>query len=106
MRATRRPRRRPVSRYHRSPRLPALPLLLSLTRSVSENSSSVCVNSLESNGSVCKVVSHGQDLQNLSSGARFAVTAKPSSVVAGESPGLLCVGRGGPVGPFGDRVGV
>jgi len=38
-----------------------------IARSLSENSSSVCMNSLESNQGVCKVVSHGQDLQDLSS---------------------------------------
>src|SRR5712691_4892367 len=47
-------------------------------RSLSENSSQVILNSLETNRSVCKFVSHGQDLQNLPSRSRFAVTAKPS----------------------------
>jgi hypothetical protein len=37
------------------------------TRSPSENSSQVLLNSLETNRSVCKFVSHDQDLQNLPS---------------------------------------
>jgi CRP/FNR family cyclic AMP-dependent transcriptional regulator len=38
-----------------------------ISRSLSENSSQVMLNSLETNRSVCKVVSHDQDLQNLPS---------------------------------------
>jgi hypothetical protein len=38
-----------------------------VSRSPSENSSQVLLNSLETKRSVCKFVSHGQDLQNLPS---------------------------------------
>ena len=47
--------------------LPGLPKAAACARSLSENSSQVLLNSLETNRSVCKFVSHDQDLQNLPS---------------------------------------
>jgi hypothetical protein len=54
------------------------------TRSVSENSSSLLLNSLEKECRCVRIIgNHGETVPNLPSRTRFAVTSEPARLVAG-----------------------